>query len=242
MMSKRISILVIAALIAVPAVTGQSSGSNSEMSIEEAYLQEAMEMMIIRENSRASSREQKLIALEYIGSALERGNTNEEIRQTLEYLSLEGTHNQTRERGRLMNDYPEVRREAVRHLGTVGTPEAKRALIRICDTEREPMVLQEALKSLGHIATDNDEDSITAIIWVANRFNNTTAPDNLIALAAVDSLDRIAARNNGLNNAYALQVIVRIAEGAYAMPVKERARQLLVDLRRYIAQGRSQSQ
>jgi HEAT repeat protein len=87
-----------------------------------------------------------LIALEYISGALERGSTNDEIRQTLEYLSLEGTTNRVREGGRLVNDYPDVRRQAARYLGTVGTREAKAALIRICTSDIEPMVLQEAVK------------------------------------------------------------------------------------------------
>jgi len=240
---KRFSILIIAALIAVPSVMGQqssNSGSNSEMSVEEAYLQEAIEMMIIRETSRTDSREQKLIALEYIASALERGSTNDEIRTTLEFLSLEGTQNQVRERGRLMNDYPEVRRQAARHLGTLGTPEAKAALIRICTAEAEPMVLQEAVKSLGAIGTNDNDDSVAAIVWIANRFNYYTAPDNLLALAAVDSLHKIAQRNNGIRDPGAIQLLIRIAEGSYAPPVRERARQALVDLRKYSTQGQQQ--
>jgi len=234
---RRFSILIIAALIAVPAVFGQSGGSGSEMSVEEAYMQEAIEMMIIRETSRSNSREQKMIALEYIGHALERGTTNDEIRQTLEFLSMEGTMNRVREGGRLMNDYPEVRRMAAKHLGTVGTPEAKAALIRICTTENEPMVLQEAVKSLGTIGTNDNDEAVNAIVWIANRFNNTTAPDNLLALSAVDALDKIAQKNGGFKDPGAIQLLIRISEGPYALPVKERAKQALIDLRRYTAQG-----
>ena len=239
MLLRKLLILIIAALIAVPAVMGQSrsSSSTSDQSVEEAYLQEAIEMMIIRETSRTDSREQKLIALEYIETALERGSTNDEIRATLEYLSLEGTQNQVRERGRLMNNYPDVRRQAARHLGTLGTPEAKAALIRICTTENEPMVLQEAVKSLGTIGTNENDDAVNAIVWITNRFNYTTAPDNLLALAAVDSIDKIAQKNNGIREPGAIQLLIRIAEGSYAAPVRERARQALIDLRKYTAQG-----
>ena len=236
MIKKIFSVLILSTLIAVPSVMGQS-GSTSEMTVEEAYLQEAIEMMIIRETSRADSREQKLIALEYIGFALERGNTNDELRVILESLSMEGTQNRVRERGRLMNDFPEVRRQAARHLGTLGTAEAKSALIRICTTENEPMVLQEAVKSLGLISTNDDNDSVAAIVWITNRFNNTTAPDNLLALAAVEALDRIAARNRGIRDPTAIQLLIRIAEGSYAPPVRERARQAIIDLRKYTASG-----
>ena len=231
----RFMALALVALIAIPAVMGQSGSSSSEMTVEEAYLQEAIEMMIIRETSRSDSREQKLIALEYIGYAIDRGNTSDEIRFTLEYLSMEGTQNRVREKGRLMNDYPEVRRAAAKHLGTMGTQEAKTALIRICTTEAEPMVLQEAVKSLGLISTDNDDDAVSAIVWIANRFNNTTAPDNLLALATIESLDKIASRNKGLRDPTAVQLLIRIAEGPYASPVKERAKQAIIDLRKYAA-------
>ena len=240
MMLKKISILIIVAMIAASVVTAQSNSSDSDTTIEEAYLQEAIEMMIIRETARTDSREQKLIALEYIGSALERGSTNDDIRSTLEFLSLEGTLNQVKEKGRLMNDYPEVRRAAAKHLGTLGTPAAKTALIRICTTEAEPMVLQEAIKSLGMIGSNDNEDSVSAIVWVANRFNYYTAPDNLLALAAVDSLDKIAQRNGGIKDPTAVQLLIRIAEGSYAPPVRERAKQALKDLRKYTAQGKKQ--
>ena len=241
MMLKRFPILIIAVFLTVPALMGQQA-SNSEMSVEEAYLQEAIEMMIIRETSRADSREQKLIALEYIGHALERGSTNEEITSTLQYLSQEGTQNKVREKGRLMNDFPEVRRQAAKYLGQVGTPEAKSALIRICTTENEPMVLQEAIKSLGSFEASENDEAVATIVWIANRFNYTTAPDNLLALSAVDALDKIAQKNGGVKDPGAIQLLIKIAEGPYAPPVKERAKQALIDLRKYTAQGQRQQQ
>jgi HEAT repeat protein len=141
---------------------------------------------------------------------------------------------------RLVNDFPEVRREAARQLGSVGTPEAKSALIRITTTDREPMVLQEAIKSLGMIGLNENDETVNAIVWVVSRFDFTTAPDNLLALSAVDALDRIAEKNNGISNTGAIQLLIRIAEGPYSLPVRERARQALVNLRRYAVQGAGQ--
>jgi hypothetical protein len=234
---RRFSALIIAAMIAVTAVSGQS---DSEMSIEEAYLQEAIEMMIIRETSRSGSLEQKLMALEYIGNALERGSTNDEIRITLEYLSREGTINRVREKGRLVNDYPDVRRQAAKYLGIVGTREAKAALIRICTSDIEPMVLQEAINSLGSIGISDNEDAVSAIVWVANKFNNTNAPDNMLALAAISALDEIAKKNKGIKDPNAFLLLIKIAGGPYATPVKERAKQALIDFRKYTVQGSKQ--
>ena len=239
---KLISTLIIAGFITAPAVVGQQSGSGGEMSVEDSYLQEAVEMMIIRETSRSDSRDQKLIALEYINNAIERGNTGEEIRTTLEFLSLEGTQNRATENKRLVNDYPEVRREAAKYLGMVGTEEAKSALIKICTVEIEPMVIQEAIKSLGAIDSSDIDDAINAIVWITNRYGYSKSPDSLLALAAVDTLDRIAERNNGLKNPDAYVLLTRISEGPYSPAVKERARRVLMDMRKYTAQGSKDQQ
>jgi len=56
---KRFFTLVVAAFFVIPAVMGQSN--DSEMSIEESYLQEAIEMMIIRETSRSDSLDQNCL-------------------------------------------------------------------------------------------------------------------------------------------------------------------------------------
>jgi HEAT repeat protein len=231
---KRFFILTMVAIFVLPAVVGQSK--DSDTSIEESYLQEAIELMIIRETSRSNSRDQKMIALDYIEKALERGSTNDELRVSLEYLSLEGTQNRVMEGGRQMNNFPDIRRQAAKYLGSVGTKEAKTTLIKICTTDNEPMVLQEAIKSLGTINVEENEDTINAVIWVGNRNNAVAAPDNILALAVVDALDRLAAKNKKVDS-NSIQLIGRIMEGPYAPPVKERARQTLINLRRYAARS-----
>jgi len=110
---KRFSILVVTAVVAVSAVSAQTqSQSGRERTIEESYLQESIELMIIRETARADSRDQKLIALDYIRDAINRGNKNDEIRQTLDYLSREGRNSVNRQNGRIINNFPDVRRQA----------------------------------------------------------------------------------------------------------------------------------
>ena len=79
---KRLLLLGAVFFTALAMVMGQSrtSSNNQEMSVEQSYLQESVELMIIREQSRAESRDMKLIALEYIGDAISRGNTGVEIK------------------------------------------------------------------------------------------------------------------------------------------------------------------
>jgi len=229
---KRFFILLAAAVVIVATVSAQSRPRNQEMSVEQSYLQESIEIMIIRETARAHSREQKLIALDYIRDAIERGNKNDEIRETLEYLSREGRMAQARENGRLVNNYPDVRRQAAKYLGQVGTEDARRNLLEMIQFENEPMVLQEVIKSLGDIGENKNNETVNYIAFVMNRFGATN-PDNVMAVATIDAFEKIARKNNGINSPDAVRALVLISEGLYVTPVKERARQLLAELRSY---------
>jgi hypothetical protein len=223
---KKIFAAVAACLLAASATMAQ------EMSVEESYLQESIENMIIREQSVAAGREMKLVALEYIGEAIEHGNTSDDVRNALEYLALEGLTNQTRENGRMINNFPDVRAKAVVYLGEVGTPEAKNALLKVMLADPEPMVLTEAVKSLAKIGLNENEETANTISWVVTRFD-VLNPDNLLALSALEAFEILAEKNGGLKDPSALRTIMRIADGRYITPVKDRARQLIYDLRQY---------
>jgi hypothetical protein len=228
---KRFSILAITAVIVVSALSAQTN-SGKETTIEESYLRESIELMIIRETARAESREQKLIALEYIRDAINRGNKNDEIRQTLDYLSREGRNSVNRQNGRVINNFPDVRRQATKYLGQLGTEEAQRSLMDLTLYENEPMVIQEAIKSLGDIGFNENNETIAHIVWIVRKFDNLN-PDNLMAIATIDAFEKIAKKNNGLRSPEAYQILLRIADGNYVTPVKERAKQLMADLRSY---------
>lgn len=227
---KRFLILIVAAFIILSTVNAQT-GSRSEMTPEELFLRQTIELLIIRETARAESREQKLISLDYIGDAISRGNRNDEIRQTLEFLSYEGVRNATRENNRVVNNFPDVRRRAAMHLGTFGTVEATNSLIGILQHENEPMVIQEAIKSLGDIGINNNNETVINIILAVRKFD-TLNPDNLMALATIDAFEKIAERDGGLSSE-AIEFLIRIAGGNYVTPVKERARMLMSDLRSF---------
>jgi hypothetical protein len=237
---KRYALVVLVLLIPVLLVVGQT-GPGSEMSVEESYLQESVEMMIIREQTRAESREMKLIALEYIGDAINRGNTGDDVRQALEYLGLEGVLNRARENGRLVNNYPDVRREAAKYLGQMGTAEAKDTLLKMIYVDNEPMVLQEAVKSLADIGNDDNGKTVSTIAWILQKFDNLN-PDNLLALSAIEAFEKLGAANGGLKDPNAISMIIRIAEGPYIRPVQERAKQALVNIRKTQAEAKKQQQ
>jgi hypothetical protein len=218
--------------VAVVGFLGVSLAAAQEMSVEESYLQESVENMIIREQSQAMGRDTKLVALEYINQAIRRGNTSVDVRNALEYLVLEGITNQTRENGRLINNFPDVRRQAAIYLGDIGTPEAKDTLLKVMLAETEPMVLTEAVKSLAKIGLNENEETANTIAWVVRRYN-TIGPDNLLALASLEAFETLAKKGGGLKDPNTLRSIMLIANGRYIKPVQDRAQQLIFDLKKY---------
>ncbi|MCL2174672.1 MAG: HEAT repeat domain-containing protein [Treponema sp.] len=225
---KRFFILFFAVVIVTVSVSAQQT-----QTVQESYLRESIEVMIIRETARTNNRASKEIALDYIGEALNRGNTNDEIRQTLEYLSSEGTRNAMRESGRNINNFPEIRRSAAKYLGQVGTEQARKNLVDILIFENEPMVIQEAIKSLGDIGSNENDETVTQIIWAFNSIHRTN-PDNLVAISTIDAIDKITRKSGRLSN-NAMQALLSIADqnSSYNTVVRERARQVLANMRSY---------
>ncbi len=203
-----------------------------ELSVEESYLQESMEVMVIREQTRADSRDMKLVALDFIKDAIDAGRANEEVTRSLEYLALEGTVNRTRDGGlgRLTNNYPDVRTKAVEYLGELGTEEAKTAVVRVLLADNEPMVLTQAVKALGKFNHEDNGEVVAAISWIVTRFD-VLNPDNALALAALEAFETMAAANGGLRDPVAVRTVMRIAEGTYIRPVRMRALAVLRNLK-----------
>ena len=212
--------------IALPVLlTGQ------DMTVEQSYLHQSIENMIIREMSRGDSREMKLVALEYIGNAIERGNMSDEVRVSLEHLSMEGTGNIIRESGRVTNNYPGIRTAAATHLGQFQTVEAKDALVKMVLLDNEPMVITEAIKSLSTIGIDEGGEVVSAINWMVDRFDRNV-PNDLLAISAMEAFETFA-EINGYVNPASIRTVMRIIEGPYSTPVRARARQSLEILRGY---------
>jgi len=225
-----LTLVTLASLLGAPLFAQRSD--DRELSVEESYLQESMEVMVIREQTRADSRDMKLVALDFIRDAIEAGRANEEVMRSLEFLALEGTVNRTREGGvgRVINNFPDVRTKAVTYLGEIGTEEAKAAIVRVLLADNEPMVLTEAVKVLGNIPSDDNSETIAAISWIVTRFD-VINPDNALALAALETIEKMAQSNGGIRDPAAVRTVMRIAEGNYIRPVQMRALSVLKNMR-----------
>lgn len=226
--------IVMLTVTALFAAAQEKSEEKQELSVEESYLQESIESMVIREQSRADSRDMKFIALEYIGEAISAGRGNEETLRTLEYLALEGVVNKSREGGvgRVTNNFPDVRAKAVAYMGDMGGEAAKSSLVKVVLAEPEPMVLTEAVKALAKIGMNENEEVVTAISWIVTRFD-VLNPDNSLAFAALNAYEEIAEKNGGIKDPSTIRAIRRIIEGPYIKPVQARAREVLGKLITY---------
>jgi hypothetical protein len=199
------------------------------ISVEESYLQESVELMIIREQSRAESREMKLSALSNIKAAIEKGSKNREVLNSLEYMSLEGILNKTVHKG---TDYPDIRAKSAACLGELGSPEASEVLIRLLTIEHEVTVLTEAVKSLTKIGINEKGKTVHTITKMLTR-SDMFYPDNLLTLACLDAYEQFADQNGGRLAPDTVLFISHISEGPYHGSVRQRAKQLLAKLRTY---------
>jgi len=234
MFVKIISILVILALAVVPVAMGQAA--ETEASADDNG--QTVEMLIIHTASISTNREQNLFALENIENEIGRGNTGSGIYAALERLVFAGTQNRVVSRGgNVVNNFPEVRQEAARQLGELGTEEARAILLRAGLSERDPVVLQEILTSIGNVDSEDNAQTVSAIVWVANRFHRSTSPNNHVALAAINALDNISGRDGGITNPGAIEYLFKVADGPYSFFIRERAWEIIDSLRGSAEEG-----
>jgi hypothetical protein len=236
--------VVIIALISSPvwsqSTTTTTTSTGGERTVEESYLQDPLETMIIREQAYSDSKDMKLVALQYIRQSVDEGRTSPEVRKSLEYLAGETTFTVVRSGGvgRTLNNFPDIRREACLLLGEFKTPESKDILMKVALADDEPMVIAAAIRSIGKIGLMDGDDVTQTIAFIINRYD-ILLPDNSLAFESLVALESLADKNNGIKDPAAIRAILRIADGNYITPVKQKAKDLLTKLRKYSAAGAS---
>jgi hypothetical protein len=96
------------------------------------------------------------------------------------------------------------------------------------------MVLSAAIRSLGKIGM-NDNDEVTQIIaTIVNRFD-VLGPDNSLADDSLDAIAAIADKNGGIKDPAVIKAVMRIATGNYITIVRTKASNVLDKLRNYQA-------
>lgn len=213
--------LVGSALFAQDAETKQA---DSIMTVEEAYLS-SVEGVIVRELAIAEGRDSKQVALQYIEGAIEGGRVNEDMQAALDTLAKEGIGSVIRESGRTINNFPDIRMKACELLGKMGSVEAKNTLVAVMYADNEPAVITSAVKSLGDLGFNENDEVVEMINWVTRKFD-IILPTSSLALEVLNTYEKLAPTVK--NKSGMVESIIRIAGNYnYVTPVRNRAYEVL---------------
>ena len=205
-------------------VKKQNNNKEEETSVESEYLNDVDGDIIIT-LAESDDYDNKLVALQYLQSAIEDGNESDAIIQALDKLAGEGLTNQTRKNGRLTNNYPEIRRQACLLMAKVPTEHSKNTLVSIAVADNEPMVIAAAVKSLGEIGINENDEVIEAIAF-GNRRNQVLNPTSSLALEVLTAYETLADKTE--NKKTMIDSIARISSDYhYVTPVRQKAFKLL---------------
>jgi HEAT repeats len=225
---KPLSIFAVLLLLAGGALQAeeqkQEQKTDSIMTVEEAYLS-SVEGVIINELAVAEGRDSKQVALQYIENAIDSGRKGDDIQVALDSLAEEGIGSVVRENGRTMNNYPDIRAKACELLGKMGTAKAKDTLIAVMYSDNEPMVITAAVRSLGELGYNDNDEVVEMINWITRKFD-IILPTSSLALEVLNTYEKIAP--NVKNKSGMVEAIIRIANNYnYVTPVRNRAYEVL---------------
>ena len=200
-----------------------SASSKSETSVEDEYLND-VDGIVIMSLVESDEYDNKLVAMNFLEEAVKNGNASEDVMEALNHLAGEGIASQTRLNGRVMNNFPDIRRRACLALGKVKTEQAKNYLVKVTVADNEPMVVAAAVSSLGEIGLDND--TVVDAISFANRRNQILNPTSSLAYEVLEAYSKLAA--NTENKKIIINSISQIAaDYHYVTPVRNKALKLL---------------
>jgi HEAT repeat protein len=212
----------------------QQSGDRAPQTIEELYLSQDVEVQIIRSQALSTDRSTKLLALQSIRSMVENGtlsSADSELFPVLETLATSGTRREVRSGGSVINNFPEIRRQAVGLLGDVGGDEAKRVLADVLKVEDEPMVQAEAVYALGRLEDERDSRTLDRIARVLSRENAERAPDNNLAFASMLAIEKISERVGGISDPEVINALLGVTSASYIRDVRLKAIDVIYQLR-----------
>lgn len=222
--SKTCAVLALLCVCATFFVQAQATNRRSETSVENEYLNDT-DGMIIMGLASSDEYDNKRVALEYLQNAINSGNTSEAVIAALDQLAGEGITTQSRQRGRLMNNFPDIRREACMIMTKVPTEHTKNTLIEIATQDAEPSVMAAAIRALGEVGINNNDETVDAITF-ANRRNQVMNPTSSLAFEVLNALEKLAPSTENKRMIVDAAALIA-ADNHYVRPVRDRALALI---------------
>ncbi|MCR5495107.1 MAG: HEAT repeat domain-containing protein [Treponema sp.] len=202
----------------------ETTTTKSESSVEDEYLSD-IDGVVILSLANSDEYDNKLTAMQFLEDAVDSGNVSEDVMKALNQLAGEGISTQSRTNGRLMNNFPDIRRRACLALGKVKTEESKNYLVKVTLAENEPMVIAAAVNSLGEIGINGNDEVVDAIAY-ANRRNQILNPTSSLAFEVIAAYEKLAENTN--NKKIVIDSLTKIAaDYHYATPVRSKAMKVL---------------
>ncbi|MGL4981698.1 MAG: HEAT repeat domain-containing protein [Treponemataceae bacterium] len=197
----------------------------SETTVEQEYLNN-LETVIIKELAASDDRENKTVALEMIDKIIESSRVTPELVAALSILSGEGLFYESREEGRLINNYTDVRMQACDLLGKIATEDSKSTLARVALADNDPMVAASAIRALGLVGLNNQDETMDTIAWALKKFDSLN-PSSSLAWEALVAYERIFPTVKNHRNLIESTSRI-ISNHAYSTQVRAKARELFV--------------
>jgi len=224
---KFVALTACVSLLSFNAFAQSSDSAKSEKNVEDTYLS-SVEDVVITELAASDERDNKMVALQYLEDAVNAGRTTPDMIRALDSLAGEGINTQSRTNGRLVNNYPDIRAKACDLLGQVKTEESKQSLVKIALADNEPMVITAAVRALGEVGI-NDNDEVTETIAWAQKKNAVLNPTSSLALEVLNAYEKLA--DNCENKSTIIKSVSEIATNYhYVTPVRTKALNLLKKL------------
>ena len=216
------------------------SGSGKDLTIEQLYLSQDIELQILTTQATSDSRSNQLLAIQSIQSMVQNGSlaqANPAIGTILSTLATDGLTRQVRAGNAITNDFPDVRREACNLLGDLGGTRAKDTLLTVLLQDKEPMVLAEAVYALGRIGLNDKNDVTSRITWVLNQDTAMATPDNNLAFACLLAVQKLSEKTGGISDPEVINALLGVASGNYIRDVRLKAIDTIYQLRKQQKQG-----
>lgn len=137
-----------------------------------------------------------------------------------DFLMGEGSIRTQYENGRLINDYPEIRRKSVKVMAKIGGSGARLSLLNALNTEPHSAVKAEICLALADPnMSDDSGDILRALSYM---YRTTNRPDQNLVAALIEAVKNIA-KGNPMSYSEAIYLLSEIQHGNYNKDIRARA-------------------
>lgn len=198
---------------------------------EELLKRKELKLKNYQYEAKAGDRKSKMRVLEEIYNEFDSAKYSENDKKLLDladYLSGEGSARKEFENNMLVNDFPEVRKMAVKVLSKIGGTSARQALLNALNAEPHPTVKAEICLALArpNMADTESGDVMRSLSYM---YRNTNRPDPNLVFALIEAVESIA-KANPANNSDAIYLLSEIQHGDYNKAIRQRALDAIISL------------